>query len=89
MKQSIPWFIGFLAYIFLMLIAPLTSFRGWFPSLKSDHHFLLAILWMVTVVFALMLGSLLFFGFSLFLKTLDETETTYDDPEFLDDESLD
>ena len=89
MKTSIPWFIGFIAYLFLMLVAPLTQFFGWFPSLKSDHHLLLALFWMITVVFALILGVLFVFGFALFLKTTEEETPMYDDYEFLDDESLD
>ena len=89
MKQSIPWFIGFLIYLYLMLIAPLTQFAGWFPSLKSDHHVLLAFLWMVTVLFALMLIVLFSFGLVFYLKIANNDDTVYDDPYFLDDEPLD
>lgn len=72
-----------------MLVAPLTQFGGWFPSLKSDHYLLLGLLWVITVLFALLLMILFIFGFALFLKIADEDETIYDNSEFLDDESLD
>ena len=89
MKTILPWIIGFIAYIFLMLVAPLTQFGGWFPSLKSDHYLLLGFLWVITVLFALLLMILFIFGFALFLKIADEDETIYDNSEFLEDTNLD